>query len=53
MGNDVMSWRVAIGNFNCKTGCVVKRFRFVSKPFSFIIDDLIYLLTKLKLVSSY
>ena len=53
MGNDVMSWRVAIGIFNCKTGYVVKNFRFVSKPFSFIIDDLIYLLMKLQLVSSY
>ena len=53
MGNDVMSWRVAIGIFNCKTGCVIKSFRFVSKPFSFIIYELMVLLMKLKLISCY
>ena len=57
MGNDVMSWRVAIGIFNCKLGCVVKSFKYASKPFSFIIESLLFLFFKIKLelchVNSY
>jgi hypothetical protein len=52
MANDVMSWRVAIGIFNSKIGCVVKSFRYASTPFAFISDVFIFLFMKLKFLSS-